>query len=123
MTTDELEIWRTLNECEVVKKVKGEYKEAGDYYIRRNRLITSTGLGRWEKGELWIPPLYDPIRPERSLIGIYRNVRTEYYKLQHPNSDAKDVWRWVEDDLSNTMFRQDRPDLALAKAIIEQEGK
>lgn len=110
MTTNELEIWKRLNELPEVKKAFGEWVE-GDWFI------PSGGDGTCEIGccynpcymedsDIWIPKLYDPIRPERSLWYLSGDIR----------------WNWSVDQKLQFMLDA-RPDLALAKAIIEQEGK
>jgi hypothetical protein len=108
MTTNELEIWKKLNECECVNKVFGDYWLVGD---RCSNMFSASGeiytvsqvTERNGINSYWIPPLYDPIRPERSLWMIAYNLGL--YNLEVIASDFL------------------RPDLALAKAIIEQEGK
>ena len=111
MTTDEPEIWKKLNECECVKKVFGDYWLVGD---RCSNMFSASGeiytvsqvTERNGINSYWIPPLFDPIRPERSLWYLSGDIR----------------WNWSGDQKLQFMLDA-RPDLALAKAIIEQEGK
>ena len=104
MNQDEIEIWTRLNKCECVKKVKG-YWLPRDYCLEESGAITNY-YSCGEIDPIWIPPLYDSIMPERSLIGIYKSLPTSL------------SMRW---NLGSFLFFN-RPDLALAKAIIEQEG-
>jgi len=123
MTNEELEIWRKLNECEAVGRVKG-LLEFGDLVTFRNKIgrvsemqvnhdvankreytmVHVNQIG-WilEQYITWIPPLFNPICPERSLIGIYKSITGGIVK--------------------SITFTDNRPDLALARVIIEQEGK
>ena len=104
MTTEELEIWKKLNELPEVKKVKGEWIKSDMVILRSHtiidRLITVNGP---EEGDIWVPHLYDPIRPERSLWGMM-------------DWDAPYTPPLV--DGREEFFI--RPDLAIAKAIIER---
>lgn len=108
--TDEPEIWKKLNECECVKKVFGDYWLVGD---RCSNMFSASGeiytvsqvTERNGINSYWIPPLFDPIRPERSLMGIAKSVKLH----ENRKYDLKQL------------YYQDRPDLALAQAIIEQE--
>ena len=102
MDNNELEIWKKLNECEAAKKAFDSWWLEGDVFLDPS----NQQMGRWnwtENGRklIWIPPLYDPIRPERSLWMIAYNLGL--YNLEVIASDFL------------------RPDLALAKAIIEME--
>lgn len=123
MRTDELEIWKRLNECECVRP---DYwlPLNGDRYIwidaDGNPRVKNYYIGKEEiNGScIWIPPLYDPIRPERSLIGIAKGT---VQLRMNPFLFGK----WVcdiynEDGVRSSQTVSDRPDLALAKAIIEQ---
>lgn len=108
MTTDELEIWRTLNECECVKEVFGKWVEGDLFYDPYNEHQI---VGRWNwtaigRNLIWIPLLYDPISPERSLWGMSEEIRDR---------------KWSPGDCIIFASLTDRPDLALAKAIIEME--
>jgi hypothetical protein len=126
MTTEELEIWRKLNECKAVKKVKG-LLELGDVVCFRNKIgrvsemqvnhnvankreyvTVHVNLIGWieEQYLTWLPPLYDPIRPERSLWGMSAGIREEWSVMQ-----------------AGIFIASERPDLFLAEMIIEQEGK
>ena len=117
MTTDELKtpnewrisLWTRLNECECVQNVFG--------YGEKRDLFYDVVDGKYVQGQtiltdeyLWIPSLFDPIRPERSLIGIYRSICPDYGSKKN------------YDFLAAVMYAT-QPDLALAKAIIEQDGK
>ena len=112
MTTDELEIWKRLKDCECVHPgywlpLNGDryiWIDADGnphvkiYYIRKEEINGSC---------IWIPPLYDPIRPERSLWGMSEDIRH----------------RWGSQFEEACFLNTARPDLALAKAIIEMEEK
>lgn len=115
MKTDELEIWKRLNECECVKKAfdVSQHLDRFCWQSPDGRIHTYFTVAEGcEKGsaDVWLPHLYDPIRPERSLIGIYRAI--------HPDYGSK-----ANHDFLAAVMYADRPDLALARAIIEQEGK
>lgn len=109
MTTEELEIWKALNELKCVKKVKG-HLDLGDNCLSRDsrgcRIGQYVAAPNQVYDDLWIPPLYDPIRPDRSLWKIAANIR----------------WDWSETTKLQFMIT-DRPDLALSKAILEQKEK
>lgn len=122
MTTYEPEIWKRLNECEAVKKVFGGW-EVGDRFAfgKEIQTVTDESLNQHRRQAVWIPPLYDPIRPERSLIGI---AMVKYDVELHVNQG------WVCHLLDKQSgaylyggYDTARPDLALARAIIEQEGE
>lgn len=109
MTTAELEIWKRLNECECVKTVREQWVK-GDRYISLFDgdfgLIENDGGISLGDPDIWIPHFYDHIRPERSLWGMAGDIR----------------WNWSEQKKIEFVL-SDRPDLAIAKAIIEQEEK
>ena len=130
MTTEELKIWKRLNECESVKKVFGvNYLplRIGDFYCCPRK----TGISRVEdiytvpKNAIWIPPLYDPIRPERSLIGMVESLG--YTINLYQNLMLLPAHRWVcellKDCIKINVVCLDRPDLALAQAIILNDGE
>jgi len=107
MNLKELKIWTRLNECEYVKKVKGHYWLVGDrcvnLFSQANDIYTiGHSISVDDLDSIWIPPLYDPINPERSLIGIY----SSFFPREK---------EWI--------LPCNRPDLYLVEAIIEQEGK
>lgn len=111
MNQEELKIWTRLNECEYVKKVKGHYWLVGDrcvnLFSQVNDIYTiGHSISVDDLDSIWIPPLYDPIRPERSLWYMSGDIR----------------WNWPEQEKLGFMIDA-CPDLALARAIIEQEGK
>ncbi|MEN6621447.1 MAG: hypothetical protein ABFD50_07870 [Smithella sp.] len=120
MTTDELEIWKRLNECECVQKAfdVSQHLDRFCWQSPDGRIHTyftvAEGCGKGF-ADIWVPPLYDPIRPERSLIGM---IDTNQWHVELFSSSILYLRRY-EDDL----VIKDRPDLALAKAIIELEGK
>jgi tRNA G26 N,N-dimethylase Trm1 len=111
MTTDELEIWKELNECEGVKQAFECWHEHDNYldvvgdeedeYTLCNICDCYTHYD-----PIWIPPLHDSVRPERSLWEMSRKIRED--------ASWEDAYRFSISD---------RPDIVLAKAIIEQEGK
>ena len=104
MDADELEIWRALNELPEVKAVFGQWY-IGDICIidKKGTLHTMQYNNPKDTHSIWVPPIFDPIRPERSLWMIAYNLGL--YNLEVIASDFL------------------RPDLALAKAIIEMEGE
>ena len=114
MTTEELEIWKRFNELECVKKAFGEWI-GGDMFtipdeatLRMYHFQDHCEGCDYEVnnfGVIRIIPLYDPIRPERSLWYISGDIR----------------WNWAENDKLQFMLDA-HPDLALAQAIIEKEG-
>jgi len=107
MTTDELKTWQALNECEAVKKVFGGW-EVGDRFAfgKEIQTVTDESLNQHRRQAVWIPPLYDPIRPERSLWGMSAGIREEWSVMQ-----------------AGIFIASERPDLFLAEMIIEQEGE
>jgi len=108
MNTDELKTWEALNECECVKKARGNHHETNDLFITSvdyNLRLLNT----------WVPLLYDPIRPERSLIGIVASIMLKLYPEMSEESAYKETCLIAG--------KSTRPDLALANVIIEQEGK
>ena len=113
MDNEELEIWRALNKLPEVKEVFGEW-DYGDTYCNCHGFLGHFPVanGTWDytndgwKFAIWIPPIYDPIRPERSLWHLSGDIR----------------WHWSVSERLQFTFDA-RPDLALAKAILEQEGK
>lgn len=149
MTTEELEIWKRLNECECVKRVFGwweigdllwdDYGEEFGYVIGKQETEFTGGrieitarveyfsglqsnIRRDSIEKYFIPPLYDPIRPDRSLIGMVKGIVI----LRHTPWLKENCWVCeILDPLSGVKDQEvnaHRPDLALAKAIIEQEG-
>ena len=106
MNQDEPEIWTRLNECECVKNVFGSFisRDLG-WNTELCAYVEVNGIMGSHPEILWIPPLYDPIRPERSLWGI-------------AGGTANMTWAKLV-----AFVESDRPDLALARAIIEQEGR
>jgi len=108
MTTDEREIWRKLNECKAVKKVKGWWEIGDHYYSHRDSCVLVLNDDDTDLGieDLFVPPLFDPIRPERSLWGMSEKIREEWSVMQ-----------------AGIFMHSDRPDLVLAEMIIEQEGR
>lgn len=125
MTPEELEVWKELNDLDVVKKVRGEHWMDGDLYITyQTRKIKRMDCGMVIDDcdpDVWLPLLFDPIRPERSLMGI---ASTQYDVEMHYNMGF--VFHLCDKITGEYMFGGydgNRPDLALAKAIIEQEGK
>ena len=110
--TSELEIWKALSKCKCVRKVKGDW-DYGDIYCNHYGSFGHFPVANdtWDysndgwKSAIWVPPLYDPICPERSLIGIAKSLKLH----ENRKYDLKQL------------YYQDRPDLALAQAIIEQE--
>ena len=121
MTTEELEIWKALSKCKCVRKVKGDW-DYGDIYCNHYGSFGHFPVANdtWDysndgwKSAIWIPPLYDPIRPERSLIEIVKKLA---------NDPSLPIYKQaaLEQNL-DFCLDSDRPDLALARAIIEQEG-
>jgi len=136
MTTEELKIWKRLNECEAVKKAKVGWMIGDGVFFNETYgfidQIKETDYGiyiycKWydEEGSgtrdtpdfvdehfIWVISLFDPIRTERSLIGIYIDI------MLRKRFSKKSIERALK-----RIITLDRPDLALAKAIIEQEGK
>lgn len=125
MTTEELEVWKRLNECECVKKAIDVWY-VGDHYLRQHggilEMCTAVRSNSMMKdSDLWVPPLHDPICPERSLIGI---AMVKYDVELHVNQGW--VCHLMDKQSGERLYGgydTDRPDLALARAIIEQEGK
>ena len=112
MDNEELEVWKRLNACECVKKVFVRWHEGDRYTYNEFSLIMSKNehdnTPQYPLLAIWIPPLYDPIRPERSLIGILRD--------NYPNTSMQ--YKMLSDCMTFP-----RPDLALARVIIAQERK
>lgn len=113
MTKEEPEIWKRLNECEAVKKVFGcewlygdKYLDDGEIQTIDNESLRCCLSPPKAGGNIWIPPLYDPIRPERSLWGMSAGIREEWSVMQ-----------------AGIFIASERPDLFLAEMIIEQEGE
>jgi len=102
MDQTELETWKALNELPEVKAVF-ECWLIGDYYLHNDEVYQCFAQGYMCCEPIWIPPLHDPIRPERSLIGIY-------WENRFPVS-------WAD------IMCADRPDLALARAILAEPEK
>lgn len=104
MTPSELEIWKALNELPEVKKVFGQWY-IGDICIidKKGTLHTMQYNNSKDTHSIWVPPIFDPIRPERSLRGLFLEI-------------VNDSVRWH----SCMVLKDARPDLALAKAIIER---
>ena len=113
MDNEELEIWKALNELPEVKKVFGAWRY-GDFYTLYGSIYQidedDTDYDKHKiiigKDEVWISPLFDPVRPERSLWYLSREIRGN----------------WTPSDKILFAIRK-RPDLALAKAILEQKEK
>lgn len=116
MTTEELEIWKRLNECEAVKKVFVGW-EVGDRFAfgEKIQIVTGDSLNQHRRQAVWIPPLFDQIRPERSLMGIANRLGV--------NADRVDLFTTGTTCRLDELRFANRPDLALAEAIIEQEEK
>lgn len=109
MTTDELKTWEALNKCECVKKVFCGLQPGDRYYCMMNDDygIQFDTMGACDVTcDIWVPPLYDPIRPERSLWGMSEEIREEWSIMK-----------------VGIFIASERPDLFLAEMIIEQEGK
>lgn len=122
MTTSELEIWKALNELPKVKAVFGEGYQRYDlfwceelegerYYCDCEYCNKSCEFDR-----TWVIPLYDSIRPERSLWGIFKKMVLEI----NAGWEVKD---WADSHIGRVAGSSDRPDLALARAILEQKEK
>ena len=126
--TTEHEIWKRLNKLECVKKVFGAWRY-GDFYTLYGSIYQideddtdynkhKTTMG---KDEVWIPPLYDPVRPERSLIEILYTILVN--KHDDGWRDIKHLYGWAREEIGRIVGLSDRPDLALAKVILEQKEK
>jgi hypothetical protein len=113
MTTEERDTWEKLNKCKCAKKVFGSFIP-GDlgWNTELCAYVEVNGIMGSHPEILWIPSLYDSIRPERSLIGIFATL-----------FEKKRFTRKTIERILRTIIRLDRPDLALARVIIGQEGK
>ena len=121
MTPNELEVWKELNELEVVKTAFDPCQPGDrfcyEYHGKIHTYITAAEGGGMDGDHYWIPQLFDPIRPERSLIGL----ASQQGSVDVHYNDW--MMKWVTHITPDDEYEQwtaDRPDLALAKAIIER---
>lgn len=125
MDNNELEIWRALNELPEVKKVFGEW-DFGDRYVSKGDggILCEVWNPERMSDEDFVPPLYDSIRPERSLIGImFSQIEADAIK-KNGSSEITELTMHALKTLGlRRAITADRPDLAIARAIIEMEGK
>lgn len=86
-----------------VKAVFGQWY-IGDICIidKKGTLHTMQYNNSKDTHSIWVPPIFDPIRPERSLRGLFLAII------------GNDSIRWH----SCMVLKDTRPDLALAKAIL-----
>jgi hypothetical protein len=127
MTTEELKIWKRLNKLKCVEKAKGNLRMGDNCLSRYDRgfeIAQYVAASNQIYDNIWIPPLYNPIRPERSLIGIARGI-VSLRKNPWLPSDKQWVCEILDSQsgVRDSQLFADRPDLALAQAIIEQEAK
>lgn len=124
MTYEEIKTWKELNELERVKYWRKFWHDS-DLYLdvvgddETDYNAYSRIYGRCRKGtNIWVPPLFELILPERSLIGIYVTMLVEYYDGDW--EDKAKLVRWAREETGRIIGQSYRPDIALAKAIIER---
>ena len=126
MEQSELEIWQALNELPEVESVRGQWHVV-DNVIRHDTkeldIVYPLDLACGQDA-VWLPPLYDPIRPERSLIGIAKSMGYEINLFTNPYVYSE----WVCEVSSHPALGAysvyaKTPDLALAKAILAAKGE
>lgn len=105
--------------------IDGEIYTIGDYTIAGDGMMAGdVGVYYyWDDmiRAIWVPPLSDPLRPERSLIGMINR----FYDLHYSWRTGKFTCNhWHSGDGGDDCFLSyygPTPEIAVAKAVIAQE--
>lgn len=99
---------------------RGEWLPGDRYWIKSYHLFSLIVFDPEQipNHAIWLPPLSDPIQPERGLLGFLKGLLSIDYK-----GGNLGYYVWVIADDLMRHFDGPTPEIAVAKAIVAQEEK
>jgi hypothetical protein len=119
MNAEHLSLYRQLSMTKIYKERFGEWQVGDKYYCNdRAKVLPVIIPDRDMHGcDLWLPPVFDPENPERCL---WEMVDWSRWFV----SISTDGLIWIDDNNGGKCLTEwDRLDIALIKAILQQEGQ